>query len=746
MHASECPNRDRLAAYLLGGLDEVDLKALEEHFEKCGRCQAALDELEPACNNLMAELFGPEPDASHIDEPECLEAMSRVEEIVRATPAPDHPPGFALAGLEEGCVLGQYRLVEAVSQGGMGIVFKAIHTQLRRIVAVKVLSVRHTADSRRLLRFRREMEAIGKLEHPNIVQAFDAGEAEGVLYLAMEYVDGMDLGHVVERRGPLPIADACESIRQAALGLQHAHEHGLVHRDVKPSNLMLNRTGQVKLLDLGVALLPDYGDGRKSITGSIDLVGTYDYVSPEQCCNSHDVDIRSDIYGLGCTLYELLCGSPPFSGEKYVSGPAKVRGHMEDAVPPIEERRPEVPRALARLVNRLLAKAPNARPSTPAKVAEEIQPGARGADLAKLLADAEFVPKAVPEDFAAVKDRDLTQPPAERQGDPADAVQPTSSVQTPLPGQAASPSEEELKQEESEPLAPGHLRQPTDLQPAEVFRELGLVDYELVEQIALSRNGILIKAHHITMGRMAAIKVLSPDACQSADAMSRFHRKIMALARSSHPNLVSVYDAGRRGPWHFMVMEYVDGEDLRSLLKRSGPLDVEPALDYLVQAANGLGHVHGHGIVHRNVKPSNLLLDTGGTVKVIGFGKLRCETDEPTDCGPSIEKLTRSGRILGTLDYMAPEQARDSRRADARSDIYSLGCVLYTLLTGSHPFPAPSEVQQVAAHRDNPIPSLHKQPKDVPENVERTFQQMLAKQPDGRPQTMADVVRLLTTG
>src|SRR5688572_22053119 len=204
-----------------------------------------------------------------------------------------------------------YRLVARLGQGGMGTVYRALHSRLGKVVAVKVLPP-DLMQADAVSRFQREMRAVGKLHHPNIVQAFDAGEHEGTHFLVMECVDGCDLHSLVKQRGPLSIADACEIVRQAAVGLQHAHQHGLVHRDIKPSNLMLSEEGQVKLLDLGLALIQGPTNQGGDLTMACQVMGTPDFVAPEQASDSHSVDIRADIYSLGCTLYYLLSGAPPY--------------------------------------------------------------------------------------------------------------------------------------------------------------------------------------------------------------------------------------------------------------------------------------------------------------------------------------------------------------------------------------------------------------------------------------------------
>src|SRR5262245_18060562 len=233
-------------------------------------------------------------------------------------------------------------------------------------------------------RFKNEIRAIGKLDHPNIVVAHDAGESGGVHFLVMELVDGMDLARIAERHGRLSVPDACEAIRQAAAGLQHAYERGRVHRDIKPPNLMLARDGRVRLLDLGLAR--SFGEqNANTLTAHGSLLGTADYLAPEQWDHPHAADTRADIYSLGCTLYHLLAGQPPFAGALYTTLMRKMRAHQEVPPPPIGQFCPEAPADLVAVVERCLAKVPAARFARPAEVAEALRPFTTGADLGRLL-------------------------------------------------------------------------------------------------------------------------------------------------------------------------------------------------------------------------------------------------------------------------------------------------------------------------------------------------------------------------
>ena len=215
-----------------------------------------------------------------------------------------------------------YDLAERIGAGGMGVVYRARHRLLGRNVAVKFLTLELLDSSEGLGRFAHEALAIGSLDHPNIVRATDAGALEGIHFLVTEFVEGQDLTRLARSGQPLAVADACEVIRQAALGLEHAHGRGVVHRDIKPSNLLVDGHGVVKLLDFGLARL---SSGQTTFTTTGQLIGTLDYLAPEQAADSRSVDIRADIYSLGCTLYFLLTGRPPFVGQNYETPASKIR-------------------------------------------------------------------------------------------------------------------------------------------------------------------------------------------------------------------------------------------------------------------------------------------------------------------------------------------------------------------------------------------------------------------------------------
>jgi serine/threonine-protein kinase len=397
MVSRPCPSRDKLLDFVKGNLSDSDLELIGNHAQDCWRCQAELARLDAGSDTLLGRLRGirSQPNIAHDDKLEGL--LQRAKSISvqtkrsertanAATVAPLSPQVLPQPASEQ---VGQYRLLEKIGEGGMGSVYKALHVSLDRLVALKMLNVRRLDDLTAVARFQREMKAVGRLNHPNIVRATDAGELAGVHYLVMDYVDGINLAELVRQHRPLSVANACELIRQASIGLEHAHEHGLIHRDIKPSNLMLDSEGQVRILDLGLARLHAGGIPADELTPSGMVMGTLDYMAPEQANDPKAVDIRADIYSLGCTLFHLLAGGPPFGSPARTFPAQKIAAHMHDPIPSIRELRHDVPVELAGIIERMLAKRPEDRFSAPAEVADVLHTFSAGSNLVRLLSSSE---------------------------------------------------------------------------------------------------------------------------------------------------------------------------------------------------------------------------------------------------------------------------------------------------------------------------------------------------------------------
>jgi serine/threonine protein kinase len=271
-----------------------------------------------------------------------------------------------------------------------------------------------------------------------------------------------------------------------------------------------------------------------------------------------------------------------------------------------------------------------------------------------------------------------------------------------------------------------------------------LGNYEILETIGQGGMGVVLKARHIRMERLVALKVLKSKAVQSPTAVHRFHQEVRAAAKLAHSNIVTAYDADEVDGVHFLVMEYVNGHSLAELLASRGRLDVTESLGYAIQVARGLEYAHSEGVVHRDIKPGNLLLDKRGTVKILDMGlasikkTAEANAEEPQQRGG--EFVTQENQLLGTFDYMAPEQAEDAHSVDHRADIYSLGCTLYRLITGRLPYAGDTAIKKILAHRESPIPSILKMRPDAPGDVDLVIKKMLAKSPADRQASMTEVI------
>ncbi|MGD9721755.1 MAG: serine/threonine-protein kinase [Pirellulales bacterium] len=274
-----------------------------------------------------------------------------------------------LEGRHRGFLLGRYKLLDHLGSGGMSSVYLAQHTLMHRLVAIKVLPQHRVNDGTYLARFHLEGQCAAALDHPNIVRAYDLDNDGKIHYLVMEYVDGRDLQAIVESVGPLDVHAAANFVGQAAAGLQHAHDAGLVHRDIKPANLLVDRAGALKILDMGLAKFAAAKGPSADLARDEHVLGTADYLAPEQAVNSSAVDHRADIYSLGCTLYFLLTGHAPFPAG---SAAERMTAHQRETPAGVLLERPDAPAALVALCQRMMAKSPRDRPQTAAEVHAEL--------------------------------------------------------------------------------------------------------------------------------------------------------------------------------------------------------------------------------------------------------------------------------------------------------------------------------------------------------------------------------------
>ncbi len=356
------PSREELSAYSLGQLPEERAVAIDTHISECGPCCETIVELssEDTFAGLLQEVGRLQPDQTLESDMVPAESAWSPEDI--PPPLAEHP---------------RYEIVRLLGKGGMGNVYEARHRMMDRSVALKIIKREFVRKPEAVDRFHREVKAAAQLAHPNVVTAHDAEQAGDIHFMVMEFVDGIDLSEMIKDQGALPVADACDYVRQAAIGLQHAHERGMVHRDIKPHNLMVTANGTVKILDFGLASLSpettansDVVEARSDLTAAGAIMGTPDFISPEQAEDARRADIRSDIYSLGATLYYLLSGRVPFADGSVMH---KLKSHAQVEPDSLNSLRDDLPAELVAIVTKMMAKEPDERFQTPAAVADALK-------------------------------------------------------------------------------------------------------------------------------------------------------------------------------------------------------------------------------------------------------------------------------------------------------------------------------------------------------------------------------------
>lgn len=514
-----------------------------------------------------------------------------------------------------GLLDGKYQIVGLLKRGGMGDVYKAIHVELDRMVAIKVLPEELGRDERLIRRFHQEARLMAGLDSEHIVHVHDNGVSGSRNYMVMEFIDGEDLKEFLDREGPQSDEATLAMAHEVGLGLAHIHARKIVHRDIKPSNIMFNGDGAVKITDFGIAK-SEMATSKFTATG--ERIGTNAYMSPEQRLGEA-VGPASDIYSLGCVLYEMRTGSRPGPGEGALDGPA------------------------------VMAMAPPLRELLQACLEE---------DLSRRLPDAQAMLTMLQEDWSETQAR---------------RTLPAGMAPT-----ARAPAEDEERRG-AQAFLEGHL--PTN--------------YEGLRLLGQGGMGVVFASRDETMGRNVAIKVLSPLLAEQDEMRLRFIREAEAAQSLDHPHVIRIHRVFRETT-PFFVMDFLEGQAMDEILEREGSLEAERAVALVMQVADALGFAHSKGIVHRDVKPGNVHVGAKDHVTLLDFGLAKME---------GLTQLTRTGAMIGTPYYMAPEQF-EAEIVDARCDVYALGVVLYESLTGKRPFViAPSRSGQAGPRKPSQVSS-----------------------------------------
>jgi serine/threonine protein kinase/Tol biopolymer transport system component len=556
-----------------------------------------------------------------------------------------------------GSTISRYRVLERLGGGGAGVVYKAEDVKLERLVALKFLSTYRGANEADTRRFLREARASSAVDHPNICTVYEVDETEdGRLFIAMAFCEGETLKRKIER-GPLPLPEAVRVAAQIASGLAAAHAKGIVHRDVKPANVIVSSDGRVKIVDFGIAKLAD----QSRLTRDGTAVGTAGYMAPEQI-RGEEIDPRADLWALGVVLYEMVTGRTPFPGE---NDHERIRGILTREPEPMASLRSGVPPELARIAARALA-----------KKAGDRYPGM----------------DAMREDLLALAGR----------------------LGVPVPVETLDPT---LREIPSHPSAGSSVLGDTDHLVGRT-----LAHYRVLEYTGGGGMGVVYKAEDLRLARTVALKFLPPELTRDPEAKSRFLQEARSASVLDHPNICTIHEVGETDDGRlYLAMPYYDGETLRRRIERA-PIPIDEAVDLAEQIARGLAKAHRGGIVHRDVKPANIMVTADGVVKILDFGLAKLV---------GAAAITRTGSSVGTPAYMSPEQAR-GEDVDHRTDLWSFGIVLYEMVAGRRPFRGEHDQAVLYGILNEPPKPLTEVRSETPPELERIVEGLLAKDPGDR--------------
>jgi serine/threonine protein kinase len=664
----------------------------------------------------------------------------------------------------------------------MGALYLAVTGDrgLERMMVIKTV-LPHLADAEYVARFRDEAKVVVKLSHGNLIPVFDAGLVGGELFLAMDFVEGRDLRAVwnrcAKKQVAFPIDVAVYIVKELCRGLAYAHSFpdlNLVHRDISPPNVLVSYTGEVKLTDFGLA--SSTLKLEKTAPGII--YGKVAYMSPEQA-RGEKLDGRSDMYATGIVLWELLTGRQLFPPGKDQPQDLLSRAKNPEVMRP-SKRAPRVPVELDEICLKALAANKEDRYADCDEMRMALQQWlATNAPTTDGMRMSTFLQELFSDDIirerteraemlSRVRTRALTLPPSDElrqiveKSDKINIADLGNDDEAPVrkPGSVGRRASDRgvdgedrrresdrrnlptaarvatAKSNESSALTAAALKQQEEEAP-----ELGLgsvIDgrYKVTELIGEGGMGKVYLAEHVEIGKRVALKVLHPSYSRMPDLVERFRREARAASKIGHPNIVDVTDSGATpdGSVYF-VMEYLEGVELGSVIEREGPLDVARALRITTQICRALSAAHREGIIHRDLKPENIFLIVKGGeadfVKVLDFGIAKTTEAEAA----RERRLTSPGMAMGTPEYMAPEQAA-GRPADARTDVYSLGAIMYEMVTGVPPYQGDNfmEILTKKATTD-PASPISIRP-ELPVPVSDLVLASMSRNPDTRPQSM----------
>ena len=576
---------------------------------------------------------------SAIGSPGAAAAASRARSASCATLF----PGSTLAG--------RYEILKMLGEGGMGTVYKAKDRELDRLVALKVIRPEYANHPETIRRFKQELILARQVTHRNVIRIFDLGIADSFKFITMDYVEGRDLSKILSDKGKFSVSDGCEIVRQICSGLEAAHSEGVVHRDLKPQNIMLDAQGRVFLMDFGLARSMELVGMTR--TGA--LIGTPTYMSPEQA-RGEKADVRTDVFALGVIFYELLTGKRPYKDEPMMA--TLVRRTKELATPPSQVDS-SIPEPISDIVMKCL----------------QIKTDLRYQSAEEILRDLNLI----------------------------------------LPAQSSSGQSASM-------LGPQAFSSGSFFGPR----------YRIESLLGEGGMGKVYKAQDGELRRTVALKLVRPELASDPSSMDRLKQEILLASKVSHKNILRIHDLGDVGGLKFISMAFVDGRDLHQIISAEGQLPVPRAVRITRQLCLALEAAHSEGVIHRDLKPQNVLVDQEDQVFVSDFGLAK-------SLEVHASMMTSTGEVNGTPRYMSPEQV-ESGPVDHRSDLYSLGLILYEMVTADLPFESDSVLQAMYQR----VTQSPKSPKtlnpDLPDYLVNIIMRCLEKDSAQRYQHARDIL------
>ncbi len=587
--------------------------------------------------------------------------------------------------MEEKKHFGVYEVIEEIGRGGISIVYKAKHPTLGKMVAIKVLSPYLSKDTAFIERFHNEAQILSSFRHQNIVYVIDFAKEGNQYYLVMDLIDGYTVKQLLQRTGALPSKIACNILKNVCTALSYTHRKGIVHRDIKSSNIMVDGNGKIMVTDFGLSKELNVDNLQDAPN---EMAGTLAYISPEQLDPKlGHPDTRTDIYSLGVVFYEMVTGKLPFDEN---STPVNLAyQHLKTTPPPPSQMNKDLLPKIDAMCLKMLEKKQNNRYQSAEDLLKDIE------ELESIL-----LYYRAPEEKAEGSYFEVVSDEPEK---------PSNEIET------LSEKREEV---------PVSVHQEEDVYVGKVLCHRYRIGRLLLKRILSSLyEGIDIQNNHPVM-------IQIPNESRPT-FRARIEKDILTMKKVDHPGFVKFIEVVEEDGSYYVIREHIDGFTIKQLLKKQ-KFEIQQAIEIILQVLESLQYLHDRGIIHRDLNSDVIIVSNQGQVKIISLGFSRVEDASSVS----------SGEFLGVVQYTAPEQITQSK-SDIRSDIYSIGILLFEMLTGALPFDSPLPVEVMDMHLKK-MPRLPEEAqKTIPLNLQRILLKALAKSPEQRYQTTGEIIEEL---